>query len=86
MSGNILIGVLVVCGLILLLVYGKEKRLLTGIFLTAVQGICAFFAVNLIGSLCHVHVNLNPFSLAVSAFGGTPGVVFLLLMQTLLSR
>lgn len=83
MNKGILLAALVVCGLLLLLVYYKSHRLGRGLFWTAAQGICAFFAVNLIGSFFSVHINCNPFSLLVSLFGGTPGVIFLLLMNTL---
>ena len=75
MNGNILLYALALAGLILLGSYFKNKR-------PAAALLCAFFAVNLAGGLCGVHLNLNPFSACVSLLGGTPGVVFLLLMNT----
>lgn len=84
MNGNILIAALVVAGLLLLLVYVKNRRPVSGLLLTALQGICAFFAVNLIGTFFGVHLNANPLSLSVSLFGGTPGVILLLVLNTFL--
>ncbi|MBR1811411.1 MAG: pro-sigmaK processing inhibitor BofA family protein [Clostridia bacterium] len=81
MNGKILILILAAAGAILLLSYIKNRRPVSAILLTAAQGICAFFAVNLIGALIGVHLHLNPFSAAVSALGGTAGVIFLLVMN-----
>lgn len=85
MSINIMYILLSVCGIILLTVYYKEHHIIKGVFLTALQGICAFFAVNFVGSFFSVHLNLNIFSAVLSTLGGTPGVIFLLLMNIITS-
>ena len=84
MTGNMLIGALIAGGVILLITYYKNHHVLSGLLLTAVQGICAFFAVNIIGTFFGVHLNANLLSLFVSAFGGTPGVILLLVLNTFL--
>lgn len=52
-------------------------------FLTILEGVAAFFAVNFIGGFFGVHLPLNWASLGVSALGGTPAVIALLILQTL---
>ncbi len=83
MNGNLLLYMLVFAGIVLLVVYIKTRRPVSSVVLTALQGVGAFFAVNLVGTLLGVHLNLNPFSALVSVLGGAPGVIFLLVMNTL---
>ncbi len=80
---DLLLYMLIFAGIVLLVVYMKTRRPVSSIVLTALQGVGAFFAVNLVGTLIGVHLNLNPFSALVSLLGGTPGVIFLLVMNTL---
>lgn len=83
MSFTVFLGLLGVSALGLWVYYGKNHRFFTGVILTSLQGICAFFAVNAIGSFFGVHIGANPFTIAVSGLGGAPGVVLLLLLNTL---
>lgn len=53
------------------------------LFLTALEGVAAFFSVNFIGGFFGVHLPLNWAALGVSALGGTPAVIALLFLQTL---
>lgn len=85
MGINLFYGILAVAAVLLFIAYYKNHHTLSGILLTAIQGICAFFAVNFIGAFCSVHLNLNLYSGLVSIFGGTPGVIFLLLMNMLVN-
>lgn len=61
----------------------KTKRFLAAVFLSILQGIGALFAANFIGSFVDVHIAINPFTLAVGAIGGIPGVTLLWLADTL---
>lgn len=60
----------------------RTGHLLKSLTLTAVQGVAALFAVNIIGSFFGVHLNLNPFSIIVSSVAGTSGVILLLLLNS----
>ncbi len=81
MNEKFLLYMLIFAGVVLLAAYLKTRRPVSALLLTALQGIGAFFAVNLAGSLLNVHLNLNLFSALVSVLGGTPGVIFLLVMN-----
>lgn len=74
---------LIFSGLIILLAMLKTKRFFTVLLLTALQGLAAFFAVNFVGGFFGVHLALNWGHLAVSALGGTPAVILLLLLNTM---
>ena len=81
MQTNLLLYMLIFAGIVLLVTYMKTRRPVSSLLVTALQCVGAFFAVNLVGTLIGVHLNLNPFSALVSLFGGTPGVIFLLVMN-----
>lgn len=74
---------LVLGGSVILLSMLRSKRFLSAFLLSGVQGIAAFFAVNFAGGFFSVHLPLNWGHLAVSAVGGTPGVILLLLLNTM---
>ena len=69
--------VLIVCLLVILISFIKSRHFFSSLFLSALQGIIALFAVNFTGGFIALHLNVNLFSLFVSAFGGLPGVIFL---------
>ncbi len=83
MYKNIIFGILGFAAFYILVSYLKNKRLISGILLTAVQGLAALFAVNLIGSFFGIHLNINPFSLCVSGVFGTAGVIMMLLINAI---
>lgn len=56
----------------------RTHHFVKSLFLSAFQGITAIFAVNFIGELISVHIPFNWFSIGVSAVGGLPGIIFLL--------
>ena len=75
-----------VLGVGALIVLAKARgsgRFFSSVFLTALQGVAALFAVNLAGSFFGLHVNINPFSLGVGGVFGTAGVILLLLFESL---
>ena len=63
----------------------RTKRFFAALLLSVLQGIVAFFAANFVGGFFGVHIPMNWYSLSVAAVGGTPGVVLLLLLQTIFS-
>lgn len=79
-------AVLAIGGGVILLSMFRTKRAVSAILLSGVQGIAAFFAANFAGGFFGVHLPLNWGHLAVSAVGGTPGVILLLLLNTLFYR
>ena len=62
----------------------RSGRFILSLTLTALQGIAALFAVNIIGSLIGTHININPFSLCVSGVFGTAGVILMLLINSII--
>lgn len=70
--------------LITLVVMLKSKHFFKAFFLSALQGIAALFAVNLLSSLTGVSLSVNGITLALSAIGGTAGVVGLLVSRLFL--
>ncbi len=79
-------AVLIAGGGAILLSMLRTKRFVSALLLSGVQGVAAFFAANFAGGFFGVHLPLNWGHLAVSAIGGTPGVILLLLLNTLFYR
>ncbi len=71
------------CGVCVLIAMIRSGRFVSALLLTIVQGAAAFFAANFVGEFFGVSLPLNLPSLAVAALGGTPGVILLLLVQTI---
>lgn len=83
-SGKIILILLFGIFLILQSVFlFKKEKFVLGMFLTAVQGICALLAVNLIGTVINVRIPLNFWSLGCSSLFGIAGVVVLLFINIL---
>ena len=64
---------------IIFIAYFKSKRFFSALLFTALQGICALFAVNLIGKYITIHIPVNAWTLGISSIGGVSGVIMLLL-------
>lgn len=85
-SGKIFLGILLAIYLIAIFIsYFKSKRFFTALLFTALQGICALFAVNLLGKYITVHIPVNAWTLGVSSVGGVSGVIMLLLCDIFMS-
>ncbi len=67
-----------------LLIYSLKKLKFRYTLLSALSGTAAFFAADFITLFLHTELPLNAFSLSVSAIGGIPGVILLVLAQTFL--
>ena len=72
------IFIMTLCGCVILFSMIKSGSFFKSLLLSAIQGITAVFAVNLIGEFIGVHIAVNAFSGLVSAVAGLPGVIFLL--------
>ncbi len=80
MSAKIFLGCIFSFYIIMIVIaFIKSKRFFTAFLLTALQGVCALFAVNLIGQYIMVHIPVNAWTLSVSSVGGISGVVMMLL-------
>lgn len=64
--------------------YYKSKRFMTALLITTLQGLCALFAVNLIGKYISVHIPINTYTLGLSSVGGVSGVIMVLLCDIFL--
>ena len=85
-SGKILLGIFLAIYLVVIFIaYFKSKRFFTALLFTALQGVCAIFAVNLIGKYITVHIPVNAWTLSISSVGGITGVIMLLLCDIFMS-
>ncbi len=85
-SGKILLGVLFAIYLITIFIaFFKSKKFIVALLITALQGICALFAVNLLGKYISVHIPVNYWTLGISSVGGISGVIILLLCDIFMS-
>ncbi|MBQ5995251.1 MAG: pro-sigmaK processing inhibitor BofA family protein [Clostridia bacterium] len=69
---------LAVSGLAVLISFIKSGHFFSALILSALQGLVALFSVDWIGGFIGVNISINPFTMALSALGGIPGVIFLL--------
>ncbi len=80
MFAKIFLGcIFTVYTIVILITYFKSKRFFSAVLLTAMQGICSLFAVNLLGEYICIHLPINAYTLGVSSIGGTSGVIMMLL-------
>lgn len=75
--------VFAVAGIIILFSMISTKKFFSSAFLTVIQGFLALIAANIAGGFFGLHISVNLWSLLISAFGGTPGVIFMLLADTI---
>jgi len=62
----------------------RTRKLIRYLLLSVLSGVAALFAVNAVGLLFGLRLAVNWLTLGVSAAAGPPGVVALLLADTLL--
>lgn len=75
---------LAVFSLITVLVMFKSKNFFKALILSALQGIAALFAVNLLSAATGVSLAVNPVTVALSVIGGTAGVIGMLVSRLFL--
>ncbi len=78
------IVMLAVFSLITVLVMSKSKSFFKALVFSALQGVAALFAVNLLSAATGVSLAVNGVTLALSAIGGTAGVIGLLVSRLFL--
>ncbi len=85
MSAKVFLGIIfTIYNFIILITMIKSKKIFTVLFLSSLQGICALFAVNLLGQYISIHIPINQWTLGISSAGGISGVIMLLLCDTFL--
>lgn len=77
-------GLLICFGIIILIVMLNSKHFFKCIILSALSGIAALFAVNMLSGFTGFELSVNPITLAMSAIGGTPGVIMMLISRIFL--
>jgi len=75
---------LAVFSLITFIVMFKSKNFFKALVFSALQGVAALFAVNLLSAATGVSLAVNGVTLALSAIGGTAGVVGMLISRLFL--
>lgn len=79
-SAKVFLGIIfTVYTIIIFIAHIKSKKIIVSIFLTALQGLCALFAVNLLGKYIAIHIPVNGWTLGLSSIGGISGVIMMLL-------
>ncbi|MBE6784252.1 MAG: hypothetical protein E7536_09630 [Ruminococcaceae bacterium] len=76
------IASLAIACLIIIVAAYKTKRFFSCVFLSALQGIIAIFAVNAAGLVTDISLPLNGYTIISSIIGGTPAVIGLLILET----
>ena len=85
-SAKLFLGIVFSLYLIVIFITSvKSKRFFTALLLTALQGVCALFAVNFIGTFLSVHIPINGWTVGVSSIGGVSGVIMLLLCDVFMT-
>lgn len=57
----------------------KSGNVLKSLVVSALQGVSALFALNIIGAVTGITLSVNAFSMILTAVMGIPGVILLLL-------
>lgn len=79
-SAKVFLGIIFTLYIIVIFIaHIKSKKFFVSVFLTALQGLCALFAVNLLGKYISIHIPVNYWTLGVSSVGGISGVIMMLL-------
>ena len=65
--------------LVIVITMIKTKRFFTALLLSLLQGLCALFAINLLGKYIAVHLPINEWTITLSSIGGISGVIMMLL-------
>lgn len=77
------IASLAIACLIVIISAFKTRRFISCLFLSALQGIAAIFAVNALGLVTGLHLSLNGYTVAASVIGGTPAVIGMIVTEIL---
>ena len=72
-----------ICVMTLAITMFRRKCLIKGILSSAVQGIAALYAVNLVGLITGTHIAVNWLTIGTVTVLGSPGAALILVVQTL---
>ena len=72
-----------IAGLFILISMVRSGRFFSALIITALQGITALFSADFIGSFIGVNLSVNAFTITLSALGGIPAVILLLISGAL---
>lgn len=72
-----------IAGFAILISMIRTKRFIAALIFSCLQGLVALFAANFISDFANMNVSVNPYTLILSAVGGIPGVIFLLMCGVL---
>lgn len=81
---KVTVAVSVLFAVIILAVMLRSNRFFHCLIISALSGCAALFAINLLSDFLGFSVMINPASITVSALGGLPGVVLLLISRALI--
>lgn len=70
-----------VVGLAIMVSMIRTKRFFSVLLLTVMQGLVALFAAKYVGGFFGIGPSINYHTLALSAVGGIPGVIFLFIAE-----
>lgn len=76
---TVLLTALIISSIIILTVSFKSKKFFKSVFLSAFSGLGTLFAVYVLSWFTPLSLPVNLFTSAVSAIGGIPGVIALLI-------
>ena len=76
---GLLAASIIISLIIILTVSFKSKHFFKSVLLTAFSGLTGLFAVYLLSMFTPMSLPVNIFTASVSAFGGIPGVIMLLI-------
>lgn len=83
---TLIIICLIISAVITVSVFAKSRHFFRCLFLSSLSGIGSLFAVSISGSLTGISIGINPVTLSVSAFGGIPSVIAMLIARYLMLR
>lgn len=66
---------------IIITVFIKSKHFFKSLFLSSLSGIGALFAVNVLSEMTGISIGINYITLLISALGGIPSVIALLVSR-----
>lgn len=75
----VILGVLLTAGFTVVIAMLRSKRFFSALILSALQGITALFAADIIGGFAGINLSVNFFTAALCMIGGIPAVIFLLI-------
>ncbi len=81
---NLIIFCLVISAVLILAVFKKSRHFRKSLFLSALSGTGALFAVNVLSRITGISIGINYITLLISALGGIPSVIGLLMSRFIL--